>query len=59
MIANNDDAGYVNSLLSMFGQALRLAETLPDTSQTDLVTRLEKVRDPSVRLLVGAYCLRI
>ena len=43
----NDDDAYFNSLVSMFGQALELANTLPDPNRSGLVTWLERVRDIS------------
>jgi hypothetical protein len=40
----NDDEVYLGSLVRMFGQALKLAKTLPDSSQGGLINRLDRVR---------------
>ena len=49
----NDDYGYFSSLLSMFGQALKLTNTLPATSRSNLVNRLQLVRTISQKFGYG------
>jgi hypothetical protein len=49
----NDDYGYFSSLLSMFGQALKLINTLPATSRSSLVNRLQLVREISQKFGYG------
>jgi len=43
----NDDVGYYNALLNMFGQALALADTLPAPDRNSLIARLDRVSDIS------------
>ena len=43
----NDDWGYDSSLLSMFGQSVKLANKLPPGSRDGLVARLDAVRSIS------------
>ena len=40
-----DDEGYLDALVRMFAQALRVVVTLPDDPRSDLAARLDAVRD--------------
>lgn len=40
----NDDDGYYNALVRMFAQALTVASKLPDSTQVNLIDRLNRVR---------------
>ncbi len=40
-----DDERYLDALVRMFAQALRAVVTLPDDPRSDLVARLDAVRD--------------
>jgi len=48
-----DDESYLNSLVRMFEQALKLATTLPESARDDLLARLDSVRDLSHELGYG------
>lgn len=49
----NDDEIYFGALVRMFGQALTVTRTLPDSSQVALVARLDCVRKISHRFGYG------
>ena len=40
----NQDEGYLDALVRMFEQALRLTDQLPATERTALIARLNRVR---------------
>ncbi len=44
---SHDDAGYLDSLVRTFAQALRIVRSLPANVQDALIVRLESVRDIS------------
>ena len=44
---SHDDAGYFDALVRMFGQALKTLNTLAANVQSELIVRLERVRDIS------------
>jgi|ERR1700678_93480 hypothetical protein len=50
---SHDDAGYFDALVRMFGQALKTLNTLAVNVQSELIVRLERVRDISRELGYG------
>lgn len=40
-----DDEGYLDALVRMFGQALKVVSTLPEDLRSDMLARLDSVRD--------------
>jgi hypothetical protein len=48
-----DDEGYLDALVRMFGQALKVVATLPEDPRSDLLARLDAVRDLSHNIGYG------
>jgi len=48
-----DDESYLNALVRMFEQALKLVISLPETPRDDLLARLDAVRDMSHNIGYG------